>query len=200
MEIQKINIVTGTGISLQGDEIDTDRIIPARFLKNISFSGIEKNIFCDERQQLEGEGKLHPFDQKHFQEANILITNKNFGCGSSREHAPQALHRWGIKVILAEGFSEIFLANCIAIGMPCIILMQEEIKQIQEIVEEEPSIHLSISLAEKKLKVAEQVFQFQFDESIQKFFLEGTWDSTTTLLENKKNIYKIVKKIPYMEW
>ena len=198
--MQKINIISGKGISLRGDEIDTDRIIPARFLKCVSFSGIEKNVFCDDRQQLKSKGKLHPFDQTFFQGANILITNKNFGCGSSREHAPQALLRWGIEIILAEGFSEIFLANSIAIGMPCIVLGQKEIQQIQNMVEKQPELDLKICLAQKQLRFSEKSFGFKLDDSVQKSFLEGTWDRTTTLLNNKNDINKIAKKIPYTTW
>ena len=200
MDMQKINLVLGSGISLRGDEIDTDRIIPARFLKCISFSGIEKNVFCDDRQQLKDEGSVHSFDQEYFQQANILVANKNFGCGSSREHAPQALLRWGIEIVLAEGFSEIFLANSVAIGMPCIVLKQKEIEHIQGIVEQNPSSSMSVDLEKKELKIAEKLFSFNLDNSVQKSFLGGTWDSTSTLLKNKEFINKIAEEIPYIQW
>ena len=130
--IGRISKIHGKCISLIGDDIDTDRIIPARFLKCVNFDDLGKSVFADDRKNLNGK---HPFDLDSHKVASILIVNSNFGCGSSREHAPQALMRWGIKAIIGESFADIFYSNCIAIGIPCLTLPKSEIKNIQTYME-----------------------------------------------------------------
>ena len=126
--IGKISNINGQCISLIGNDIDTDRIIPARFLKCVNFDSLGEFVFEDDRKNLKGK---HPFDLEEYKNASILVVNSNFGCGSSREHAPQALMRWGIKAIIGESFADIFYSNCIAIGIPCFTLPKKFIKEIQ---------------------------------------------------------------------
>ena len=132
----QIEQITGTGIPLVGNDIDTDRIIPARFLKCVTFDGLGEQVFADDRAALEGR---HPFDQPQYQGATILVVNRNFGCGSSREHAPQAIARWGIKAVLGESFAEIFFGNCVAIGIPCLTATAEVVGQVQAALEADPN-------------------------------------------------------------
>jgi len=135
--MSQVKQVSGTGIPLRGNDIDTDRIIPARFLKCVTFDGLGEQVFADDRSALEGD---HAFDQPHYQGASILVVNRNFGCGSSREHAPQAIARWGIQALVGESFAEIFFGNCVAIGVPCLTATPEIINQLQTALEQDPSL------------------------------------------------------------
>ena len=191
--IGKISEITGKCISLIGNDIDTDRIIPARFLKCVNFDLLGKSVFEDDRKTLKGG---HPFDLKENQDSSILIVNSNFGCGSSREHAPQALIRWGIRAIIGESFAEIFYSNCIAIGIPCFTLPKKSIQKIQKynIIK---NLFLEIDLKKSSAKSKDLNFNLEIKESTKKMFLSGDWDATTTLLENSFLIEKKFKELPY---
>ena len=141
--MSQISTLGGKGLPLIGNDIDTDRIIPARFLRSITFDGLGEQVFADDRVQKQGE---HPFDLPQYQGAKILIVNANFGCGSSREHAPQAILRWGIEAIIGESFAEIFFGNCIANGIPCLTANAEAVKALQTLVETNPLAPLEINL------------------------------------------------------
>ena len=176
----KISLISGKCISLIGNDIDTDRIIPARFLKCVNFDSLGKSVFEDDRKTLKGG---HPFDLKENQDSSILIVNSNFGCGSSREHAPQALIRWGIRAIIGESFAEIFYSNCIAIGIPCFTLPKESIQNIQKFSISK-SLFLEIDMKNSLAKSEDLNFNLNIKESAKKMFLSGKWDATATLLEN----------------
>ena len=191
-----ISKIVGKSIVLIGDDIDTDRIIPARFLKCVNFDNLGQSVFEDDRKNLKGK---HPFDLESNKGSSILIVNSNFGCGSSREHAPQALLRWGIRAIIGESFAEIFYCNCIAIGIPCFTLPKKLVKNIQE------NKNINNSLCEINIK--ESTFKsnfFNFDLVIKisskNMFLSGEWDATSTLLANKKLIEKKINDLPYTKF
>tara|TARA_Y100000994_G_scaffold41504_1_gene32442 strand:- start:1126 stop:1746 length:621 start_codon:yes stop_codon:yes gene_type:complete len=192
----KISQIVGKPIVLIGDDIDTDRIIPARFLKCVSFENLGESVFKDDRDNLKGK---HPFDLKSNVGSCILIVNSNFGCGSSREHAPQALLRWGIRAIIGESFAEIFYSNCLAIGIPCFTLPKELIKKIQKNSNQNKSL-LEIDINKSILINKSSSFDLEIKKSSRKMFLSGEWDATSTLLENIDLIEKKINNLPYIRF
>ena len=194
--IGKISQITGKCISLIGNDIDTDRIIPARFLKCVNFDSLGKSVFEDDRKTLKGD---HPFDLKENQDSSILIVNSNFGCGSSREHAPQALIRWGIRAIIGESFAEIFYSNCIAIGIPCFTLPKKSVQHIQK-YNENKSLFLNIDLKNSLAKSKDVNFHLEIKDSSKKMFLSGEWDATATLLEKSSLVERKYKELPYIKF
>ena len=194
--IGKISQINGKCISLVGNDIDTDRIIPARFLKCVSFDALGKSVFEDDRQTLKGR---HPFDLEENQNASILIVNSNFGCGSSREHAPQALMRWGIRAIIGESFAEIFYSNCIAIGIPCFTLSAKSIQDIQK-YNDNKDLFFKIDLKKSSAISKDLNFHLDIKESSKKMFLSGEWDATSTLLKNENLIERKNNDLPYLKF
>ena len=194
--IGKITQITGQCFSLIGNDIDTDRIIPARFLKCVNFDSLGESVFADDRKNLKGR---HPFDLEENKNASILVVNSNFGCGSSREHAPQALMRWGIKAIIGESFADIFYSNCIAIGIPCFTLAKELIQKIQKNKDDE-FLFLEIDLKKSLAKSKDFNFNLEIKESSRKMFMSGEWDATSTLLENENLIENKFTKLPYIKF
>jgi len=194
--IGKITQINGQCISLIGNDIDTDRIIPARFLKCINFDSLGESVFADDRKNLKGR---HPFDLEENKNASILVVNSNFGCGSSREHAPQALLRWGIKAIIGESFADIFYSNCIAIGIPCFTLAKELIQKIQK-HKDGNFLFLEIDLKKSLAKSKDLNFNLEIKESSRKMFISGEWDATSTLLENGNLIENKFTKLPYIKF
>ena len=190
--IGKISNINGKCISLIGNDIDTDRIIPARFLKCVNFDSLGESVFEDDRKTLKGQ---HPFDIEKIKNATILIVNSNFGCGSSREHAPQALMRWGIRAIIGESFADIFYSNCIAIGIPCFTLPKNSIEKIQN-YSDNKLLFLEIDLKNSLAKSKDLTSILEIKESTRKMFLSGEWDATSTLLENQTLIEKKYNDLP----
>ena len=190
----KIFKINGNCMSLEGDDIDTDRIIPARFLKCVDFESLGDAVFEDDRKDLKGK---HPFDLKTNQSASILIVNSNFGCGSSREHAPQALMRWGIRAIIGESFAEIFYSNCLAIGIPCFTLAKKKIKSLQDRSKKE-TLFFEIDI--KNIIALEKsiAHHLELKESSKNMFLSGEWDATSTLLNNIELIERKINELPYI--
>ena len=192
--IGPISKIKGQTIVLVGDDIDTDRIIPARFLKCVNFDNLGQSVFEDDRKNLKGK---HPFDLKSNKGSSILIVNSNFGCGSSREHAPQALLRWGIRAIIGESFAEIFYSNCLAIGIPCYTLTKNLIKNIQE---NKNDSFCEIDIKESTLKSQFLNLDLKIKNSSRNMFLSGEWDATSTLLENTNLIEKKINDLPYTKF
>ena len=186
--------IKGKSIVLIGDDIDTDRIIPARFLKCVNFDNLGQSVFEDDRENLKGK---HPFDLESNKGSSILIVNSNFGCGSSREHAPQALLRWGIKAIIGESFAEIFYSNCIAIGIPCFTLPKKIIKKIQE---NKNNSFYEIDIKNSTLKSKFLNLDLKIKNSSKNMFLSGEWDATATLLENSILIEEKINDLPYTKF
>ena len=194
--IGKITHINGQCILLIGNDIDTDRIIPARFLKCVNFDSLGESVFEDDRKTLKGK---HPFDLKENKKAAILIVNSNFGCGSSREHAPQALMRWGIRAIIGESFADIFYSNCIAIGIPCFTLPKKSV-QVMQNHSGNKYLFLEIDLNHSSAKSKDLNFNLEIKETSRKMFLSGEWDATSTLLENEKLIENKFNDLPYLKF
>jgi len=193
-------VIEGTAVPVRGDDIDTDRIIPARYLRTVTFTGLGEHAFEDDRAELERLGQKHPFDDVRFAGARILLANKNFGCGSSREHAPQALMRWGngIAVVIAESFAEIFNANCFSIGIPCVKVDEASCQALMAAVDADPGLTIRINFQQGTLEAGGRQFAFDMPAGIRQRFLEGSWDSATELLANRDKIADTAKNLPYM--
>jgi 3-isopropylmalate/(R)-2-methylmalate dehydratase small subunit len=195
--MSQIQQISGPGIPLIGDDIDTDRIIPARFLRCITFDGLGEVVFQDDRAQRQGG---HPFDQPQYQEARILVVNGNFGCGSSREHAPQAIARWGIQAIIGESFAEIFFGNGIAIGLPCVTASRETIKTLQTAIAANPQIELTLDLNTLTVQWDGNTNEIHLGSGAQQMFTSGTWDSCGQLLQGVESIRATAAQLPYLQF
>ena len=191
----EINLIKGRILVVKGDDIDTDRIIPARFLKCVSFSALGEQVFADDRKELKGN---HPFDLEHNKGANILIVNDNFGCGSSREHAPQALMRWGIRLIIGESFAEIFFGNCLALGIPCVTASKKEINKLQNLVEENHKQVWNFKLKELSISNQIETVKLNLEEGAHNMLYSGKWDATSQLLAEEDSIKNTVINLPYL--
>ena len=195
--MSQIKQVSGTALPLIGNDIDTDRIIPARFLRCVTFDGLGEQAFADDRAQSNGN---HPFDAPQYQAASVLVVNGNFGCGSSREHAPQSLARWGIKGVIGESFAEIFFGNCIAIGVPCVILDPSSVQEIQTEIKANPEILVTIDLENTQVTCGDKTFAAMINEGAKGMFLKGTWDNCSQLIQNKSEIKEAANNLPYLNW
>ena len=198
MQAQKIIQILGKGIVVRGNDIDTDRIIPARYLKEITFANMGKYAFFDERFDENGNAKNHPFNDEKFKGASILVVNKNFGCGSSREHAPQSLMRSGIKAILGESFADIFSGNCRMIGLPAATLKMEDAHKLMDFIEKNPGGNIIFDLQKKEITFNQSRINFEMSKSLRESLMQGTWDSTSVLLEAKDEIKKTMERLPYL--
>jgi len=198
MTLSAIRRVSGTALPLRGDDVDTDRIIPARFLVSITFEGLGAHAFEDDRRSLSAKGETHPFDDARFQGAGILLVNRNFGCGSSREHAPQALQRGGIKAVVGESFSEIFFGNSVAIGLPCVTLPRETVQELQTLVEGAPKSALSVDLESETLVAEGKAYPVSIPSNAREAFLSGHWDGTSMLLDRFDEVEALAKRLPYI--
>ena len=191
-------VIAGTAIPLRGDDIDTDRIIPARYLKCVTFEELGQYAFYDERFDPEGAGKPHPFNDERFSGAEILLVNRNFGCGSSREHAPQSLMRMGIRALVGESFAEIFAGNCTALGIPAAQVSHEDIEKLMSLVERDPETLLTVDLEAKTVSAENLSVSLTMPESYRRALASGTWDTTTALLANHNEIKKVAEHLPYI--
>jgi 3-isopropylmalate/(R)-2-methylmalate dehydratase small subunit len=196
--MSKINKISGKAVPVRGNDIDTDRIIPARYLKEITFSRMGEFPFFDERFDAAGKKKPHPFNDAKYEGASVLFVNKNFGCGSSREHAPQALYRFGIKAIVGESFAAIFAGNCVAIGLPTVTVDAEQMENLLRAVESNPQSVFAIDLDSKTLTFGETRIPIDIPESHRKALTEGTWDSTSMLLGNLDKVEQTASRLPYV--
>ncbi len=192
-------VVTGPALPLHGHDIDTDRIIPARFLKCVVFDGLGEHAFEDDRRQERGRPGPHPFDDPRYAAARILLVNRNFGCGSSREHAPQAIMRFGagIQAIVGESFAEIFLGNCVANGIPCVTVDGAAIAALMRRAEEAPATVFRLDLGAKRVTADELSFPVALPEGARRQLVEGTWDTTAELLAGRDEIERVAARLPY---
>jgi len=193
----QVKTVTGCGIPLKGDDIDTDRIIPARFLRCVTFDGLGEQVFADDRSQLNGQ---HAFDQPQYQGAEILVVNRNFGCGSSREHAPQAIARWGIKALIGESFAEIFLGNCLAMGVPCVTVSTEVAQTLQDKIAANPEMPLALDIAAMTVTMGDWSAPVAIADGPQQMFVTGTWDACGQLVAQANAIRATAARLPYVNW
>ena len=198
MALEKITQVTGRGVHVPGDDIDTDRIIPARFMKCITFDGLGEYAFSDARAAAQAEGKVHPLDDSRFAGASILFSGSNFGCGSSREHAPQALYRFGIRAIIAESFAEIFFGNATTLGMPCVVMSPADILALAGLVAADPAAMVTIDLLENKVSVADVDFPGSLPDHAKEALVTGRWDAIADLLEGLDDVRARAATLPYM--
>ena len=192
----EVRAINGTGVPLVGNDIDTDRIIPARFLRAVTFDGLGDEVFADDRKQLAD----HPFNQARFQEAKVLVVNRNFGCGSSREHAPQAIARWGIEALIGESFAEIFFGNCVAMGVPCLIADSKSVKALQQAIEADPNMELQVDLDRMTVTADDLTISVEMGEGSRQMFLSGTWDACGQLVAQSEAIRKTASALPYIGW
>ncbi|HUX37961.1 MAG TPA: 3-isopropylmalate dehydratase small subunit [Rectinemataceae bacterium] len=193
-------LVEGRGIALREDDVDTDRIIPARYMKGVTFEGLGEHAFQDARFDEAGEPKAHPFNDARFKGASILVVNRNFGCGSSREHAPQALARAGIAALVGESFAEIFSGNCVSLGIPPARVSAADARAIQDQVEADPELTLVVDLAKGQLRAGSKLYAISMPETQRQALVAGTWDSTGALLAAEAAIAKTAASLPYMTW
>jgi len=194
----KIVKVTGRAVAVRGNDIDTDRIIPARYLKEVTFARMGEYPFFDERFDAAGKPRPHPLNDPKHQGASILFVNRNFGCGSSREHAPQALYRFGIHAIVGESFAGIFAGNCVMMGVPTVTLGSAEIEELMRLAESRPQTVFSLDLEAKSLSFGERQVRFDIPGTYRNALISGSWDSTAMLHANLDKVRKVAVRLPYM--
>ena len=198
MALEKITQVAGRGVYVPGDDLDTDRIIPARFMKCITFDGLGEFAFYDARAFAKEAGEIHPLDDKRFEGASILLSGSNFGCGSSREHAPQALYRHGFRAVLAESFAEIFFGNAITLGMPCIVMDGRDIRALAALIDEAPQTEINIDIPGGQVSMADVSFPAKLPDHAREALVDGKWDAIADLLEGLDAVKATADKLPYM--
>ncbi len=207
---ETVTRVVGTGIPVRGNDIDTDQIIPARFMKIITFDGLGQFAFFDQRfdsvapeEQRDGDGEVaevekpHPFNDDRFEDASILVVNANFGCGSSREHAPQALARWGIDAIVGESFAEIFAGNCLALGIPTVVAEQDTVAAIQEWSDEHPDDPIQVDIENETVTYGERAVDVHVDTA--HALVDGVWDTTALMTANSETVKETALSLPYID-
>jgi 3-isopropylmalate/(R)-2-methylmalate dehydratase small subunit len=192
---EKITTVVGRGIPLRGNDIDTDRIMPARFLKGISFEGLERHLFEDDRKT---NREQHPFGDMRYNDASVLVVNANFGCGSSREHAPQGLVRRGINAIVGESFSEIFLGNSAVLGLPCFTADHDSIEKLQSLLETTPDVVIEANVATGRITAGALTIGASLPAALRDSFLSGQWDPTAMLLDRFDEVRQVANRLPYV--
>ena len=198
MAIERVTRIAGRALPLRGENIDTDRIIPARFLKSISFEGLEDHLFEDDVREGASTGRPHATADPRYGEASILVVNSNFGCGSSREHAPQAIRRRGFRAIVGESFSEIFFGNSVALGLPCVTAAKEHVTEVQQFVEGSPGAELALDLERMTLTFGERQCPVLLPPAARESFLAGTWDATALLLDRFEDVERTARALPYV--
>ena len=195
--MRRISKITGRALPMRGNDIDTDRIIPARYLTAVTFDGLERHVFEDDRKSAGGPYNRHPFDVSHFQGAAVLLVNANFGCGSSREHAPQALQRWGIQVVIGESFAEIFFGNSGMIGMPCVTASAADVAALMDLAEREPATEFAVDLVAGSCRAGALTVPIGLPPKMLEAFTSGAWDTTGMLLDRFDEVQATAKRLPY---
>jgi len=198
MALAPISQLAGSGVYVPGDDVDTDRIIPARFMKCVTFDGLGEYAFYDERFEEDGQPKSHPIDNPKYAGATILLAGRNFGCGSSREHAPQALYRHGFRAVLAESFAEIFFGNAITLGMPCLVMDGRDIRALAALIDEAPQTEINIDIPNGEVSMADVSFPAVLPDHAREALVNGRWDAIADLLEGLDAVKSTAAKLPYM--
>ena len=199
MALEQITQVTGRGVYVPGEDVDTDRIIPARFMKCVTFDGLGEFAFFDERRNPDGSEKAHPLNDPRFAGARFLLSGSNFGCGSSREHAPQALYRYGFRAILAESFAEIFFGNSTTLGIPCAVMAREDIRALAAMIENDPPMLMTLDLLEGKVTAADMDFPATLPDHARDALIRGKWDAIAELIEGLPKIEEVARTLPYFK-
>jgi len=198
-DIPSVDYVEGSGIPIRGNDIDTDQIIPARFMKVVTFDGLGEFAFFDLRFDDEDNEKDHPFNEERFQDSNVMVVNANFGCGSSREHAPQALMRWGIDAIIGESFAEIFAGNCLALGIPTVTADHETINALQQWVDDNPDGKIEVDVRAETVTYGDNEINVSVDRAQREALVEGNWDTTALMKANRNAIEETASQLPYLD-
>jgi 3-isopropylmalate/(R)-2-methylmalate dehydratase small subunit len=198
MGAEKIQVIEGRALPLRGEDIDTDRIMPARFLKSITFEGLDTHVFEDDRLEAGRAGRVHPFDAPKYHGASILVANRNFGTGSSREHAPQGLRRWGIRAIVAESFAEIFFGNSLMIGLTCVAASASDVEQLMALVEHDPMAVLKIDLKAGLCQAPGMNVPVSIPDHVRDTLMTGAWDTTGLLLDKYEQVNAVAARLPYL--
>lgn len=194
----RIDRIAGRALVLRGDDLDTDRIIPARFLKAVTFDGLEAHVFEDDRRAVAARGERHPFDDPSRRDARVLVAGANFGCGSSREHAPQALARWGLGAIVAESFAEIFIGNALMMGLACVTVARADLERLRSLAEAQPGAEFVVDLSSNLVRAGELTVGASLPEAARAALLSGDWDSTGLLLERYDEVERAAARLPYL--
>jgi len=195
--MSQVKSISGRAVPLVGNDIDTDRIIPARFLRCVTFDGLGAQVFADDRAQANGQ---HAFDQAQYQGANLLVVNRNFGCGSSREHAPQAIAKWGIQALIGESFAEIFFGNCVAMGIPCVTADPADVQKLQTAIAANPQAPVTLDLEAMQVVTADFSIPVAMGEGSRNMFISGTWDACGQLVAQAEKIRATAAGLPYVSW
>lgn len=198
MALKSIKRVKGQGVQVPGDAIDTDRIIPARFMKCVTFDGLGEYLFHDVRKNDDGSDREHPLNEPRFKKATVLLSGSNFGCGSSREHAPQALYRYGFRGIIAESFAEIFFGNCVTLGIPCFCLPKAAIQALASAIDRDPGLEITLDLELAEVRYLDQACPATIRDSARTALVSGRWDPIGDLLEGLDQVHAVASKLPYM--
>lgn len=198
MALPKITRLTGTAVPVPGDDIDTDRIIPARFMKCVTFDGLGEFMFYDVRFDENKKPRPHPLNDPRFHGASILITGNNFGCGSSREHAPQAIYRAGFRAIIAEGFAEIFFGNSTTLGMPCLTVSHNDRMELTRRIEANPRLEITLDVEKKEIHAGGDIFKAEIRESARQGLITGHWDPIADLLDGLPQVEATAARLPYL--
>jgi 3-isopropylmalate/(R)-2-methylmalate dehydratase small subunit len=198
MSLEKITQVSGRAVYVPGNDIDTDRIIPARFMKCVTFDGLGEYLFYDVRKNADGSDKPHPLNDPRFKGARILLSGANFGCGSSREHAPQAIQKYGFRAVVAENFAEIFFGNCTTLGMPCATADRADIAKIAAAVEADPSLEVVIDVQKQEIRFGGQTVKATVRDAARDALVNGRWDAIGELLEGRDSVLRTAAKLPYL--
>lgn len=199
MSLQKITQVTGRGVHVAGNDIDTDRIIPARFLKCVTFDGLGAGLFADDRKAAGTAGGVHPLDDPRYRGAAVLLTGANFGCGSSREHAPQAIMKSGFRAVVAESYAEIFFGNATNLGLPCVSAAREDIQKVAAAVAADPALELTVDLVAGQLRYGSAAVPLHLRESARDALVNGRWDAIAELLEGATAVQAVSARLPYLQ-
>jgi 3-isopropylmalate/(R)-2-methylmalate dehydratase small subunit len=198
MGAERIRVIEGRALPVRGEDMDTDRIMPARFLKSITFEGLDKHVFEDDRLAATRVGQVHPFDDPTYQGASILVANRNFGAGSSREHAPQGLNRWGIRAVVAESFAEIFFGNSLMMGLACVTAPAKDIEALMSLVERDPKVAFTIDLSAGTCQAPGITVAISIPDHVRDTLMTGAWDTTGLLLDNYEQVNAVSARLPYL--